>query len=552
MQTSIYSRYFKKMQDNKTTSLIVVCIIIAGLFFSLYKYNQVPACINADEAAFGYNAYSILKTARDEYGHFMPLRFVSFLDFKLPLYTYLSVPFVGLFGLNDYSTRALNILVAFSLLVATYKLSCNLFGDKKTALIITLFISMSPWIYILTRHAHEGPLSVLFVLLSLNSLLFFIKKSSLKDFFLANIFILGSVFSYHSARMFLVLIIVIQVVYLILSRKKHTRNQNLIYMLSIIIVFTFSFGTDARYGVNRVTQLLFLKNEGFALRVAEYRSEHNVRLIHNKATEAVRDITYRYMSQISPEFLVIHGDTNWRFGFQNLGLITPIEYGLIFVGLYYLFKNQERYRWVVLFFLLVSPLPNAFTWQDASIIRTYIFVFPLMMIVGYGVRWSLKDASKIQKLYVIPVVGILILTYLYFRYGSWDIYFNHYSKRAVVTRAWQCGYKELVDYIRINYDKYDQFVITDKHGQPYIYLLYYLKYEPRKYQSQAKISAPDKYGFGQIKSFDKFIFSFVFDTTANNKVYIGYPEDFNGLEIDEARVKKIQIGTEEIFWIYET
>src|SRR3989337_3912399 len=97
----------------KTLLTLAVCVL-TSLFLHFYNINEIPPCINADEAAFGYNAYSILKTGKDEYGAFLPLRFKSFEDYKLPLYTYLSVPFVALFGLNDFSTRALNIVIGIS------------------------------------------------------------------------------------------------------------------------------------------------------------------------------------------------------------------------------------------------------------------------------------------------------------------------------------------------------------------------------------------------------------------------------------------------------
>ena len=119
-------------------------------------------------------------------------------------------------------------------------------------------------------------------------------------------------------------------------------------------------------------------------------------------------------------------------------------------------------------------------------------------------------------------------------------------------RSWQCGYKELVDYVKQNYDKYDKFYITDRHGQPYIFFLYFWPFDPTGYQKQAKISAPDEYGFGQIGKFDKFEFNFKFDPKLRRSVFIGYPEGFNDTSQEVLnKIKKIKVGTEEIFWIYE-
>ncbi len=119
-------------------------------------------------------------------------------------------------------------------------------------------------------------------------------------------------------------------------------------------------------------------------------------------------------------------------------------------------------------------------------------------------------------------------------------------------RAWQCGYKELGDYVKENYNRFNNFYITDRQGQPYIFILYYLSYDPSKYQKQAKISAPDQYGFGQVENFDKFYFKFKFDKDLKKTAFIGYPDQFNDLKIDFSKIKKIKIGSEEIFWIYET
>ena len=60
--------------------LIIISLLSIGLF--LYKMNVSPPALNADEAANAYDAYSILKTGKDQYGNTMPLRFKSFGDYN--------------------------------------------------------------------------------------------------------------------------------------------------------------------------------------------------------------------------------------------------------------------------------------------------------------------------------------------------------------------------------------------------------------------------------------------------------------------------------------
>lgn len=83
-------------------------------------------------------------------------------------------------------------------------------------------------------------------------------------------------------------------------------------------------------------------------------------------------------------------------------------------------------------------------------------------------------------------------------------------------------------------------------------MLFHLKYPPERYHAQASLTPPDEYGFGQVEGFDKFDFNFRLPLSETNYIAVGYPDDFAGApEEIISQVKKIQVGTEEIFWIYQ-
>ena len=100
--------------------LPLVLIIVLAAFLRFYQLGVNPPGLNWDETAHGYNAYSILKTGRDEYGYFMPLSFRSFDDYKPPLYTYLVVPSVAIFGLNSFAVRFPSALLGVLAVLFTY------------------------------------------------------------------------------------------------------------------------------------------------------------------------------------------------------------------------------------------------------------------------------------------------------------------------------------------------------------------------------------------------------------------------------------------------
>ena len=52
---------------------ILILIFSVGFILRFWQLGVNPASLDWDEASLGYNAYSLLKTAKDEYGTLLPL-----------------------------------------------------------------------------------------------------------------------------------------------------------------------------------------------------------------------------------------------------------------------------------------------------------------------------------------------------------------------------------------------------------------------------------------------------------------------------------------------
>src|SRR3989344_6108180 len=85
--------------------LLYSLIIALASFLRFWNLSNQPPGLTWDEAAIGYNAYSVLKTGKDEFGVRFPLIFKSFGDYKPGLYVYLTVPPVAVFGLSEFAVR---------------------------------------------------------------------------------------------------------------------------------------------------------------------------------------------------------------------------------------------------------------------------------------------------------------------------------------------------------------------------------------------------------------------------------------------------------------
>lgn len=537
-------KYFKNLLKNKKYILIGFFVLIS-IFLHIRQINFPP--LNSDEASFAYNAYSILESGRDEYGKFMPLRFKAFGENKLPVTIYTIVPFISIFGLNDISARLPFILIGVISPVLFFLITKKITDNFYIALIASFLASISPFIQIMSRHIHED---LIILVLTIGIVYYLIKlreKFNLKNIAILSVLIGASLLTYHIGKI-TTLFALFWIFYTAFSKK--ITKKMFITTSAILLIPIFLFGiTEILNPTTRVSNLFITSNEGFTASIIEQNSEHNNRLIHNKAVFGFKKVADQYLSYFSPEFLVQKGDSNVRFGFEGISPISHVEYLMIFFGVYYFFKRKVKDRYLLLSLLFVAPFAAALSWQENSITRSFILIIPLLIFSATGFIQFGIALEKIIKPY-LSVLFILLIS-IFITFLSWDFYFLHYSKRPEVQSAWQAGYKEVGDYLRENYDDFDRFYISKSAGQPYIFVLFYLKYPPSKYQKQASLTALDEYGFGQVEKFDKFIFDSKAVDPNESAVFIAPPDDLNINSADKDKIIKIKNGNNDLFFIYE-
>src|SRR3989339_861161 len=113
--------------------LLLSCTFILAAFLRFYKLGQVPSSLDWDEVSLAYNAKSLLQTGRDEFGHSWPLSIQSFNDYKPPVYTYLLIPVLKVFGKTEFAIRFPSALAGTLTVLVVYFLVKELFnsGNRK-------------------------------------------------------------------------------------------------------------------------------------------------------------------------------------------------------------------------------------------------------------------------------------------------------------------------------------------------------------------------------------------------------------------------------------
>src|SRR3989304_4031003 len=172
-------------------------VFLLACFLRFYHLGSYPA-LNADEAAIGYNAYSLIQTGRDEHGNFWPIHFQSFNDYKPGFYFYLVVPFVKMLGLNEWAVRIPGAALGVGTVIVLYLLVRELFKSEKLALASALFLSISPWHIHFSRGGWEVNVATFFITLGLWLFLKALKNP--RYYLLSTLSFVLSLYTYHATR----------------------------------------------------------------------------------------------------------------------------------------------------------------------------------------------------------------------------------------------------------------------------------------------------------------------------------------------------------------
>src|SRR3989344_4060316 len=112
----------------KTKTIIIVLLVLLAFILRIYKVTEIPSSLNWDEVSIGYNAFSILKTGKDEWSRLLPVHFEAYGEYKLPMQIYLSIPGIFFFGLNDFGMRITPVIYGALTVAVVFLLTNAIFG----------------------------------------------------------------------------------------------------------------------------------------------------------------------------------------------------------------------------------------------------------------------------------------------------------------------------------------------------------------------------------------------------------------------------------------
>lgn len=440
----------------------ILFLSIFGLVVARFLYlDRFPVGMSHDEIEYVLSAKTYFLSGVDLSGTPFPKSIfqtktegiISFLP------AIILSPYYGLVSINQFTVRLpyvfINLLTAFVL----YLLVIKLFEDKTFALISTIIFLANPWSFYLSRTASDTAFALLFYLLGI----FFILDNSRKKIFLSFIFFTLGFFAYHGAKVILIPMVLVCVLYRrFWTKYKLNLKTTILFFTGILVVFTIYFFGNKLYpnsiNQSRSKDIIFLNQDLVSSIVDTDRKaaiENPFKNIFvNKATITLRIFAQKYLTAFSPSVLFISGDTYGTYRFGNHGLFFIVDFIFMLIGLISLFKKYPSKTKFLLMLLLTSTLTTAISTVETSVVNRSFLLLPLLVIFSaYGIFTiykfiSVKLNPVVSFVFLFLTVFISFINFCHFYFfqfpiiGQENFFFSHRIIGNYIQR--DNGYKTVV------------------------------------------------------------------------------------------------------------
>ncbi len=461
----------------KKINLLVIAIIIASMTRLPYL-NTHMASLYGDEIAIGYNAFSIVKTGRDEFGRFMPLQFESWGDQKNPVYIYV-VAAVQLFtGATSSSVRLPSAIAGIFAVYLTYRLVINFGLGVGVAGLSAILLALTPWHIHISRGGYEANLALT---LTLASVVYLLEKR----LFLSVIYLVLSTYTYYTTKMFAPILLLLVWVWSIWGQQKKLwlKQFSLYWFKAFVMAIPLLYLALFANGQARFQAINIFADKTVVNRVIRDRNFFPdaraplAKIMENKYVYNFLDFVTYYFDNFSGQFLFVGGDSNLRYGQANHGMLYLLDAPLIIAGILMLYGKNKKVWLILVGWLLLAPLPTALVGKAYGLRSLAMLPIP-QIFAGYALyQFYLWSKQTKYKLFLFAVCCVLYAISV----ANWSIrYVYQYPSYG---RYWyDSTMYEALEFAKHNESKYDQIIITQSYGETSMYYAYYNQIDPREYR----------------------------------------------------------------------
>lgn len=459
----------------------VFSILLFGCAVRLFFLGAIPFGLNQDEASAGYEAFALLTEGMDRCGKNWPVLFISWGSGQNVLMSYLAIPFVALFGLNEFSIRLPNA-IAGCLTLLVFWLYARRCGGRKYGITALFLLAFNPWHIMMSRWALESNLLPLFLMTGIWL------TSVAEDYpwaLTGAAFCFGlSLYAYGTAFFFLPLYLICAVLWL----RKHFHWKSFLVALLLFMVLAFPIALCQAINVFGWEERQIL---GMTLpKLTESRQA---------ATSVFGGGGFHTAMENARGFLKILKEGGdglpwnalpfWKGGiFYFFGLPTAV------LGIFVSFLDRKnRGQEAPMRIAIVSALLCAFLIR-CNVNRINMIWLPLIWFSAVGIQFLL---DRIGKWSAVPICcGIAVCFFVFL-----NTYLPFFGGEGYV--GYFPGLGETIEYAEQT--GAGTVYITDYVNQPYIFALFYTQASPSDFAESVEYRYPEA-AFRPVDRFDGFEF----------------------------------------------
>jgi hypothetical protein len=439
---------------------ILVAVLAAAIALRTAALDRVPPGLNQDEACNGYDAYSLLRTGRDQHGNLLPVAIQAFNDYRMPLFDYSLILPVGLFGLTPASVRLGAALWGIADIIAVTAVACLLVGLRGAA-VAAILLAISPWHLPASRFGHEAITAAATV--SMGAAAFFAAiRLRRGGFLLVSGLMLGlALYSYSITKAFVPLFLVWTAAFY--WKELGPFRRQALAGLAIIFVCALPQAWELWRHYPRM--------------MARYET---VSVLNYAWPVRLRLMMESLAMNLGPRYLFLAGSPDIGLHPAGYGQLLVAQAAMLFLALCALIEPNYRRVWVYLFgWLMIAALAAVLILPPRHPLHTILMLTPLTLLCALGMVF-LFDLARASRLARIAVASAILLVMAVQGAGFIRFYFRSYP--ALAAYDFQAGLGEAVAHAAGMGT--GPVVITGNANQPYIYVLFFTRYPPRRFQTE--------------------------------------------------------------------
>lgn len=462
-------------------------IVILAFLLRTIKLDTIPLGLYWDEALFGYNAYCISETGRDETNQPWPIFFKVY-GYYLSggVFYYCIALFIKIFGPTIFAIRFTSCFLGMLTLFFSYKLVKLYFG-KPTALLAALLIAVSSWNIQISRVAMDPSALPPFFILSFYLFSLGVLKNKNKYIVLSAIPAGLCFYCYATARLF---VPVFYIFFLLLNYEKLVNKKRAVITWAIIIVLILTPFTKYKIGElqNRFGSFSIFNSQSIQSEKEELHKSHLSFLGESKPLLIFSRFLRNYFMHMSFDFLLKNGDRNLRHHVGERGQLLWFTFWMEIVGLIYIFFKRQKGLYIFPIWFFLFPVGASLTTESLPHAGRSVYGLPVFEILAAVGFCSLVSCSvkllKTQNLKKGMFLSIILILTIFKGYGDLNNYLKDYFSNYALRAAPWFNYEV---YAAINATKhmkdYDKFLMPPC-DLYHVTILFLQRINPRKWQNR--------------------------------------------------------------------